>query len=181
MVGKALAEQSPAALENRHNGSRLCSVIQVEGVAARRAKALTPCPRRKSQIRNPKQISNPKVEIQYDSPHPLPLSQNGRGEAAPSRPTPFPGHHVEHHVPMVMVEERGAKRHHDLPATKVGATTTRNRQALAPGLARLRLILAPLPTCGCVTPKNSKQCVFPLLHAIFPERYPGRWGNQYNH
>ncbi len=50
----------------------------------------------KSEIRNPKQISNPKIETQNDGPHPRPLSPgtmypwSGRGEAAPSPPAPLP-------------------------------------------------------------------------------------------
>ncbi len=135
----------------------------------------------KTQIRNPKRISNPKVEIQNDSPHPRPLSQNGRGEEAPfPRPLSPPSTMSGTLYPWSW-SRRGEPSAIMFCPQQKWARQQPETDSLWPRMARFRLIPAPLPTCGCVTPKNSKPCVFPLLLAISPERYPGRWGNQYNH
>ncbi len=39
---------------------------------------------------------------------PAPLPSTGEGSQPPSPPAPLPGHHVGHHVPMVVVAGRGA-------------------------------------------------------------------------
>ncbi len=121
----------------------------------------------KSEIRNKSQIRKSKSKMTALTPGPS--LRTGEGSQLPSPPAPLAGHHVGHHVPMVVVvvEERGAKRHHVLPSTK-WARQRPKQTDFGPRMTRLCPILTPCRSRYASPPKNTN-------HALSTgfSRFPG--------
>ena len=161
---------------------RTYSLVGENGEIQRTKVAFGPFgPKLKSEIRNPKKFQIRKSKSKMTALTPGPSPRTGEGRKAPSPPAPLPAGTMSGTVYPRSWSRRGEPAPSRFALNKSGRDNNPKQTGFWPRMARFRLILAPLPIPDCVTPEKAKPCVFPLFLAIFPERYPGRWGKQYHH